>query len=129
MASIEHDMSAAKNRLNTVMQRFYGNTRHALTVVAAGAETACKERFVPVDTGLLRNSVTGRVLPDNQTVELRTNGVIYAAKQNFDEMNHDTDENDTGERGDHFIERGLQQGIDDALPVIKAIGKQSWGGS
>ena len=127
MASVEHDTSKAMARMNAAMRRVPESANAAREVIAANAERACKQRYVPVLDGILRNTITGRALPDGKTVELRSNGIVYAKVQNFDEsLDHNTPENDTGERGAHYIERGLAAGIDESRPAVQAMGKQNW---
>jgi hypothetical protein len=86
--------------------------------IEEGAE-AVRERFVRVDSGELRDSVTGTVEPDGDTAVLRTNGVRHAIRNELDEALPVRNPGPTGERGSHMIERGINE-AGDGLPEAVA---------
>lgn len=126
MARGTTDYSKAEARVTRVAGMLPARRRQAVDAIMKIAQANAQARFVPVLDGNLRNSITGRVLPDGKTGELRTNGVAYAAKQNFDfSLNHDTPDNGP-EAGPLYIERGMDEGIAAAPRVISRLGGEMW---
>ncbi|MHB9110961.1 MAG: hypothetical protein ACYDCO_28220 [Armatimonadota bacterium] len=97
-----------------------------MTVIMLTAEGAVKERFAPYKDGELAGSVTGEAKDGGETGELRTNGIEYAAAQEF---NHEFDHPNagpTGERGADYIGRGIRYADEIAPEVWQRMHDEVW---
>ena len=104
------------------------STRPAMQAIGYDAETVIKEKYVPVDTNNLRNHITSRVDDDGKGFVVGAFKLEYAAKNEFDEeLNHDTEDNDTGERGAHYVERGTNDALLRAPATLAKITPRTFG--
>jgi hypothetical protein len=125
--SFELDIRMPFEQLNHAQANLKPAKKEALSEIIKLAKRATADRFVPVKTGFLRSRLSGRVDGSGDGASLRTRNVPYAARQNFnDSFDHKTPMNDTGERGAHFMERGMFAAAQQAHVIIKRMHAKLW---
>lgn len=108
-------------------QRLLPSGRSSAASAIARVGKRSIRRFVPIFTKNLWRKISTRILQSGRVIEFYSDGVAYAAKQNFVETyNHATAMNPTGERGAHFMERGMIAAAEDAGTIIQQMHVSLW---
>lgn len=108
------DTRAVSAKLTAALANVGPFRKQCLSDLMLDGERHTRDNLVPVKDGYLQGAITGRVNDAGDEGILRTEGIGYAAAQEVHDEYYHPDSGPTGERGAHYIERGILYIADNA---------------